>query len=108
MQAICSEKQFKCEISEQFFRLLKGQIICQNVFMKSFSKIPSKKFDRFLSWNFIQTRYVMQSPDLSCLENNQNKSHVPMDNGYVMRAENQRSGQRMAFWAGLKPASVES
>ena len=31
-----------------------------------------------------------------------------MDNGYVMKAKNQRSGQKSAFWAGLKPASAES
>ena len=31
-----------------------------------------------------------------------------MDNGYVMRAENQRSGQCLAFWAGLQTASAES
>ena len=23
-----------------------------------------------------------------------------MDNGYVMKAKNQRSGQKLAFWAG--------
>ena len=31
-----------------------------------------------------------------------------MDNGYLNKAKNQKSGQRLAFWAGLKPASAES
>ena len=31
-----------------------------------------------------------------------------MDNGYLNKAKNQRSGQRLAFWAGLKPAPAES
>ena len=31
-----------------------------------------------------------------------------MDNGYVMKAKNLRSCQRLAFWAGLQPASAES
>ena len=35
-------------------------------------------------------------------------SECHMDNGYVMKAKNQRSGQWLAFWAGLKPASAES
>ena len=42
-----------------------------------FSKIPLKKFDRFLPWKLIQNRYVILSPSQSCLENKQNKSHVP-------------------------------
>ena len=28
-----------------------------------FSKIPPKKFDRFLLWKFIQTRYAIHSPE---------------------------------------------
>ena len=31
-----------------------------------------------------------------------------MDNGYLNKAKNQKSGQELAFLAGLKPASPES
>ena len=50
-------RKFRCV---QNYRFLKVRW-SQNVFMKS--SIPPKKFDRFLPWKFIQTRYVMHSPE---------------------------------------------
>ena len=42
----------------------------RNVFMKSsIFQNTNEKFDRFLPWKFIQTRYVMHSPEWSCLVN---------------------------------------
>ena len=41
-----------------FFYLLKVDEVRRYLWIHQFSKIPQKKFDRFLPWKFIQTKYI--------------------------------------------------